>query len=74
MAGCRFSGLEDQMDRKTALQLVCPSACGGGRHGPSPSSPWPSRGEAPMLVLLVSLGLWALIWAAVSLYSAYALQ
>jgi len=25
-------------------------------------------------VLLLSLGLWALIWAAVSLYSAYALQ
>jgi len=25
-------------------------------------------------VLLLSLGLWALIWAAVSLYSAYGLQ
>ena len=25
------------------------------------------RGEAPILVLVLSLGLWALIWAAVSL-------
>jgi hypothetical protein len=46
------------------------------RYGPldSPGSggerllPWP-----PIWVLLLSLGLWALIWAAVSLFSAYAL-
>ena len=70
----RFSGLEDQMDRKTALQWVCPSASWRGRHGPSSSSrsedeptPWLSRGEALTLVLLLSLGLWALIWGAVSL-------
>ena len=62
------------MDRKTALQWVCPSASWWGRHGaPSSASseyeptPWPSRGEALTLVLLLSLGLWALIWGAVSL-------
>jgi hypothetical protein len=60
-------GLDGRMDRKTALQWVCPSARVGGRHGPSTSAPWPSRGEALTLVLLLSLGLWALIWGAVSL-------
>ena len=39
------------------------------RSGGEPTPPWP-----PIWVLLLSLGLWALIWAAVSLYSAYALQ
>jgi hypothetical protein len=72
--------MEDLMGRKIAMQGDSSFALWRGRRrrdGPldSPRSggerplPWP-----PIWVLLLSLGLWALIWAAVSLYSAYALQ
>jgi hypothetical protein len=66
--------LEDLMGRKTTSKWDFSSAFWGPPHDPSPSpgsgyepTPWPSRGEAPVLVLLLSLGLWALIWAVVSL-------
>ena len=58
------------MDRKTALQWW-------GRHGPSASRRSEcdpvltlSRGETLILVLMLSLGLWALIWGALSLLAA----
>jgi hypothetical protein len=72
------------MGRKIAMQLDSSFASWWGwarRHGPSHSSrpggepaPEPGRGEALILVLLLSLGLWALIWAAFSLLAACALQ
>ena len=62
------------MDRKSALhwwECSVPLGVGGGRrHGPHDSGL--SLG-APIVVLL-SLGLWALIWAAFSLFVACALQ
>lgn len=68
------------MDRKTTLQWVYPASSGKVRHGPSPSRseceptlPL-SRGETLILVLLLSLGLWALIWAGVSILGAYGLR
>jgi len=71
--------LEDPMGSKTALHWWdrCFAWWGGGkRHGPSHSPT--SGGEptalttrgGPILVLLLSLGLWALIWAAFSLLAA----
>jgi hypothetical protein len=46
------------------------------RHGPSPSAGSEgeptlelSRGETLILVVLLSLGLWALIWGGVSLWA-----
>ena len=71
------------MVRKTALHWWDGSFAwwgGGKRHGPlhSPRSggeptPGPTRG-GPILVLLLSLGLWALIWAAFSLLAACVLH
>jgi hypothetical protein len=76
--------LEDPMGRKTALHWWdCSFAWwwgGGKRHGPSHSprsdgepTHLPTRG-GPILVLLLSLGLWALIWAAFSLLAACVLH
>ena len=69
------------MDRKITLQWIYPAASGKVRHGPSPSSRSEcesslqlSRGETLILVLLLSLGLWALIWAGVSILGAYGLR
>jgi hypothetical protein len=69
------------MERKAALQQVCSGASCEVAHRPSsfPSSedgPAPDvrRGETLILVLLVSLGLWAFIWGAVSLLGAYGLR
>jgi hypothetical protein len=62
-------------------QWVYAAASSKVRHGPSPSAgsecePTPelSRGGALILVLLSSFGLWALIWATVSLLAAYGLR
>ena len=69
------------MDRKTTLRWVYSIASGRVRHGQSPSSRLEcqstlqlSRGETLVFVLLLSLGLWALIWAAVSLLGADGLR
>ena len=70
-----FSGrLEEQMDTKTALQRVGSAPSSISQHPPSPFRRMEcglmlqlGRGEALTLVLVLSLGLWALIWAAVSL-------
>jgi hypothetical protein len=66
------------MDRRTASQWACPAASCGVRQGPSPSPRSEhdpiltlSRGETLILVLILSLGFWALIWAGVSLFGAY---
>jgi hypothetical protein len=56
-------GVEQQMDRKTTSQSDCSFAFSG-----------PGTGAAPILVLALSLGLWVLIWAAVSLLGEYALR
>ena len=62
------------MDTKTALQRVGSAPSSINQRPPSPCRRMGSgfilqlgRGEAPTLVLVLSLGLWALIWAAVSL-------
>ena len=34
------------------------------------TAPWPSRGEALVLVVLLSFGFWAAIWGAVALLAA----
>ena len=69
------------MQRKAALQRVCSAASCGAAHGPSPfprSEREPGRGfgrgETLVFVLLLSFGLWALIWGAVSLLGAYGLH
>ena len=67
------------MDRKTTLQWVDdPAASGRLGHRPASSARLErdpalrlSRGDTLILVLLLSLGLWALIWAGVSLVGAY---
>jgi len=74
--------LEEQLDRKTAFQRVCSFAsCRVSQESSSPSAYSGSKptlrlspGEALTLVLLFSLGLWALIWAAVSLLAVYGLR
>jgi hypothetical protein len=73
--------LEEQMESKAALQQVRSAASCGIAHGPSPfprSECEPvrgfGRGETLVLVLLLSFGLWALIWAAVSLVAVYGLR
>jgi hypothetical protein len=67
------------MDRETTLQWVCPAASFRVRHEPSPSpwsgsecepTRWAERGEALISAVLLSLGLWALVWAAISLLAA----
>ncbi len=74
-------GLHKQMDRNTALQWVCSAAAGWPRDEPSRRSAASvkptrrlSRGGALRFVVLLSLGLWALIWAALSLLAAYGLR
>jgi hypothetical protein len=70
------------MDRKGVSHWVFSAATCRVRHGPSPASHAEcdpillrlSRGETLILVLLLSLGLWALIWGAVSLLAACGLQ
>jgi hypothetical protein len=78
---CFSGGVEKQMDRKSVSQWVYSAACWRVRHEPSSSSCSEcdlalrlSRGETLILVLLVSLGLWALIWGAVSLLAACELR
>jgi len=72
---------ERQMDRKSASQSIYRVAFCGGRDELSPSSRAESdptlrlnRGETPIFVLLLSLGLWALIWGVVSLLAARGLS
>jgi nitrate reductase NapE component len=69
------------MQRKAALRRVCSAASCGSGDGPSPfprSECEPARGfgrgETLVFVLLLSFGLWALIWGAVSLVGAYGLR
>jgi hypothetical protein len=66
------------MDRKTTSQWVCPVASSSVRRRPLPSSGSEcepalplSAGETLILVLFLSLGLWALIWAGISVLGAY---
>jgi hypothetical protein len=73
--------MEARMERKAALQRVCPAASSGAAHGPSPflrpeCEPARAfgRGETLVFVLLLSFGLWALIWGAVSVLGAYGLR
>jgi hypothetical protein len=65
------------MDRKRSSQWLSSAAPWRVWHGRSLSSDSQgdptlrlSRGETLVLVLLVSLGLWALIWGAVSVLAA----
>ena len=69
------------MDRKSLSQWVHAAAPGKIRHRPSSSSHSEcdaslrlSRGETLLFVSLLSLGLWALIWAVVSLLPACGLR
>jgi hypothetical protein len=69
------------MESKAALQQVRSAASCGAADGPSPfprSECEPARsfggGETLVLVVLLSFGLWALIWAAVSLLGVYGLR
>jgi hypothetical protein len=62
------------MDRNIATDRVCPADFWSVAEEPSPSLRseskailWLSRGEALILVLLLSIGLWAAIWGAVAL-------
>jgi len=62
------------MDSNIATERACPAPSWGVEEEPSSSlrsecktAFWPSRGEALILVLLLSLGLWAAIWGAVAL-------
>jgi hypothetical protein len=65
---------EEEMDWNTATERACPAASWsvGEEPSPSPRSECKaalrlSRGEALILVLLLSLGLWAASWGAVAL-------
>jgi len=76
-----FRSWEDQLDRKAAFQRVWSFAFCRVSHEPSSSAISGSEpthrlspGEALTLVLLLSLGLWVLIWAAVSLLAVYGLR
>jgi hypothetical protein len=67
------------MERKAALRRASSGASYG--IGPSPSSRLECElslrlipGDTLILVLLLSLGLWALIWAVVSLFAAWELR
>jgi hypothetical protein len=69
------------MDRKTTSQWIYPVASSSVRHRPLPSSGAEceptlrlSRGETLILILFLSLGLWALIWAGVSVLGVYGLR
>jgi len=67
---------QEQMDRKSALQWVYSATAGWVSHQPRCGCE-PTRqlspGAALMLVLLLSLGLWVMIWAALSLLASYRL-
>jgi hypothetical protein len=63
---------------KAASQHVCSATPDRMWHGPPPSLRSPcapthqlNRGDTLILVLLLSLGLWALIWTGVLLFGAY---
>jgi hypothetical protein len=69
------------MDRKTTSQWIYPVASSLVRRRPLPSSAAEceptlrlSRGETLILILFLSLGLWALIWAGVSVLGVYGLR
>ena len=69
------------MDSKTTSQWVYPVASGAVRHGPLLSvttecdpTPRLKRGETLILLLSLSLGLWAVIWGGVLLLGAYGLR
>jgi len=68
------------MDRTTTSQPVYSAASRRARHeaSRSPGSEYDptllSRGETLILVVLLSLGLWALVWGTVSLLVAYELR
>jgi nitrate reductase NapE component len=69
------------MGRRSTSQWVYPVASCSVRHGPLPSCDAEcepargfGRGETLVLVLLLSFGLWALIWAGVSVLGAYGLR
>ena len=59
------------MDRDIGSERPLPSDFWSVAVEPSPSLPkavlWLSRGEALILVLLLSFGLWATIWGAIAL-------
>ena len=60
------------MNRNIGMELAYPADFWSIREEPSPSvrseaAVWPSRGEALVLVLLASVGLWAAIWGAIAL-------
>jgi hypothetical protein len=68
---------EEEMDKYTATQRAWPADFWSVRDEPSllPRSEckaalWLTRGEALILVLLLSFGLWAAIWGAVALLGA----
>jgi len=65
---------EEEMDRNIGSERAWPSDFWSVAVAPSPSARsktksvlWLSRGEALILVLLLSFGLWAAIWGAVAL-------
>jgi hypothetical protein len=65
------------MDRYTVTERACPADFWSVGEEPSPlprseskAAFWLTRGEALVLVLLLSFGLWAAIWGAVALLGA----
>jgi hypothetical protein len=65
---------EEEMDRNTATERVYPADFWSVGEEPSPpprseckAIVWLSSGEALILVLLLSFGLWAAIWGVVAL-------
>ena len=75
-----YPEVEEQTDRKSTPLLVLLSRFCAGFDTRSPSSgsecdPTLQQGGGILtLVLLLSLGLWALIWGAVSLLAAYEMR
>ena len=60
------------MDRKAALQRVYPTASLGTKQEPGGAPTDQPNPEEPLIfVLLLSLGLWALIWVGISLLGVY---
>jgi hypothetical protein len=79
--GPRFSGGREDMGRRSTSQWVYPVASCSVRRSPLPCSDpegertlRPGPGETLVLVLLLSLGLWALIWVGVSVFEANGLR
>jgi len=62
---------EEEMDRNIGSERAWPPDFWSVAVEPWPSVPetilWLSRGEALILVLLLSFGLWAAIWGAIAL-------